>query len=148
MIRDAPAPSSEAPSEDQAIDYPQLIQVPPTSPRYSTSLHSIPPSTHRPRRSPSAAAIPKRLNYANTTIYSDWSSSSPIPFTPGSASSSRVTPSPLFHGTAWRTPLRQSLASEVDWCSPLRPSYSTPEMDWPSPLPSSLSPEMDWQSPS
>ena len=146
MIRVAPAPSSEAPSEDQAIDYPKLIQVPPPSPRYSTSLHSIPPSTHRPRRRPSAAAIPKRLNYANTTIYSDWSSSSPIPFTPGSASSSGVTPSPL--NSLAHSLIRQSLASELDWCSPLRPSYSTPEMDWPSPLPSSLSPEMDWQSPS
>ena len=160
MIRVAPTPSlarlqspaSEAPSEEPAIGHPQLHQVPPPSPSYSSPSHSIPSSPHTPRCSP-AAAIPRRLNYTNTTLYSDWSSSSPIPFTPGSGSScwqrqSRATPSPsLSAGTGWHTPLRPSLPSKMDCRSPLQ-QRNFQEIDWPSALPSLPSPEVYWQSPS
>lgn len=160
MTRVVPAPSlapvlqspSETPSEDPAVFHPQLHQASPSSPHCSSPAHSIPSYPHTPRCSP-AAAIPRRLNYTNTTLYSDWSSSSPVPFTPSSGPSqwsrqSRATPSPsLSYGTGWQTPLRPSPASEMDWCSPLR-QLNSGEMDWLSPLPSLPSPEVYWQRPS
>ena len=141
---------SETPSEDPAVFHPQLHQASPSSPHCSSPAHPIPSSPHTPRCSP-AAAIPRRLNYTNTTLYSDWSSSSPVPFTPSSGPSqwswqSRATPSPsLSYGTGWQTPLRPSPASEMDWRSPLQ-QFNSGEMDWPSPLPSLPSPQLQFYS--
>ena len=151
MTRVIPAPSlapvlqspSETPSEDPAVFHPQLHQASLSSPRYSSPAHSIPSSPHTPRCSP-AAAIPRRLNYTNTTLYSDWSSSSgPSQW----SRQSRAAPSPsLSYGTGLQTPLRPSPASEMDWRSPLQ-QLNSGEMDWPSPLPSLPLPEVCWKDP-